>query len=83
MKFSVQLGEAPLGIYHGSPGVFDERIHLFLATGLTQEEANPEQYEEIGTIRVSLGEARQMAVRGEITDGKTITALFRAGVMTG
>lgn len=74
---------APLGIYHGSPGVFDERIHLFLATGLTQEEANPEQYEEIGTIRVSLGEARQMAVRGEITDGKTITALFRAGVMTG
>ena len=74
---------APLGIYHGSPGVFDEKIHLFLATGLTQEEADPEAYEEIGTIRISLGEARQMAVRGEITDGKTITALFRAGVMTG
>ena len=70
---------APLGIYHGSPGVFDEKIHLFLATGLTQEEADPEAYEEIGTIRISLGEARQMAVRGEITDGKTIAALFRAG----
>lgn len=74
---------APLGIYHGSPGVFDERIHLFLATGLTQEVADPEQYEEIGTIRIPLGEARQMAMRGEITDGKTITALFRAGVRTG
>ncbi len=70
---------APLGIYHGSPGIFDEKIHLFLATGLTQEEASPEQYEEIGTMRIPLGEARQMAMRGEITDGKTIAALFRAG----
>ena len=70
---------APLGVYHASPGVFDETIHLFLATGLTQREADHEQYEEIGTIRIPLEEARRMAVSGEITDGKTITALFRAG----
>src|SRR5512143_1761515 len=32
---------APLGFIHSSPGVFDEVIHLYLATGLTQAEANP------------------------------------------
>jgi ADP-ribose pyrophosphatase len=67
-----------LGTLHTSPGIADETIHLFLATGLTQEMANPERYEDIGTIRLPLEEARRMAVSGEITDGKTIAALFRA-----
>jgi ADP-ribose pyrophosphatase len=69
----------PLGIFHPSPGVFDETIHLFLATELTQEMADPEHYEDIGTTRIPLGEARRMAMSGEITDGKTIAALFRTG----
>lgn len=69
----------PLGMYRSSPGVSDETIHLFLATGLTQKEADPEKYEDIGTIRIPLGEARRMAMNGEITDGKTIAALYRAG----
>ena len=30
-----------LGFIHPSPGVFDEVIHLYLATGLTQGEAEP------------------------------------------
>jgi ADP-ribose pyrophosphatase len=67
-----------LGIFHPSPGVMGETIHLFLATGLTQGTAAPEQYEEIGTIRIPFEEVRRMAERGEITDGKTIAALFRA-----
>ena len=67
-----------LGIFHPSPGVVGETIHLFLATGLTQEEAAPEQYEEIGTIRIPFEEVRRMAESGEITDGKTIAALLRA-----
>jgi ADP-ribose pyrophosphatase len=69
----------PLGILHPSPGVFDEVIHLFLATGLSQGEAAPEAYEEISCIRMPLEEAMQMAAGGEITDGKTIAALLRAG----
>lgn len=68
-----------LGTFHSSPGVFDETIHLFLATGLIQKKANPEQYEEIGSIRIPLEHARRMAMSGEIKDGKTIAALFRAG----
>lgn len=68
----------PLGLLHPSPGVFDEVVHLFLGTGLSQGEADPEAYEEIETIRLPLEEALEMAIDGRITDGKTIAALLRA-----
>ena len=67
-----------LGVFRSSPGVFDERIHLYLATGLTQGEDDPEQYEEIEKVRLPLPEALRMAAAGGIDDGKTIAALFRA-----
>ena len=68
-----------LGILHPSPGVFDEVIHLYLATGLSQGTATPEAYEDISCIRMPFQEALQMAADGGITDGKTIAALLRAG----
>ena len=67
-----------LGILHPSPGVFDEVIHLYLATGLSQGEAAPEAYEEISCARMPLEEAIAMAAEGGISDGKTIAALMRA-----
>ncbi len=69
---------SPLGVFHSSPGVFDEVIHLFLARDLAQRKAAPERYEDIETVRLPLEEARLMARDGRITDGKTIAALFRA-----
>ena len=68
----------PLGFIHPSPGVFDEVIHLFLATGLAQNEAHQEEYEDIECLRVDFAEAVRMARDGRISDGKTIAALFRA-----
>ena len=67
-----------LGVVRTSPGVLDETIHLFLATGLREGTARPEQYEEIESVRLPLAEALRMARDGRISDGKTITALFRA-----
>jgi ADP-ribose pyrophosphatase len=67
-----------LGLIHPSPGVFDEIVHLYLATDLTQGRPAQEHYEDIGTVRVPLGEALQMVADGTITDGKTAMALFRA-----
>ena len=69
----------PLGVLHPSPGVFDEVIHLFLARGLSQGTATPEAYEDIACVRIPFAEALQMAAQGEISDGKTIAALLRAG----
>lgn len=67
-----------LGIFHPSPGVFDEVIHLFLANGLVQGESNQEPYEDIICERIVFKEALSMARDGRISDGKTIAALFRA-----
>ncbi len=69
-----------LGIIHPSPGVFDEVVHLFLATDLVQGEADPEHYEDIEVFKIPLGEAVQMVLDGRITDGKTAMALFRASL---
>lgn len=68
----------PLGYIHPSPGFCDEKIHLFLATGLAQGTATPEAYEEITTVRMPLAEALRMATDGAISDSKTVAALFRA-----
>jgi nudix-type nucleoside diphosphatase (YffH/AdpP family) len=67
----------PLGTVYSSPGVFDEIIHLFAATGITQGKAQPEADEEIEVLRLPLAEALQMAGDGRISDGKTLAALLR------
>lgn len=67
----------PLGTIYSSPGVFDEIIHLFAATGISQGTAEPEAYEEIEVVRLTLSEAMEMAADGRISDAKTLTAMFR------
>ncbi|MGD0584303.1 MAG: NUDIX hydrolase, partial [Oryzomonas sp.] len=66
-----------LGTIHFSPGVFDEIIHLFAATGISQGEAAPEDDEDIEVVRMPFAEALAMAADGGISDAKTIAALFR------
>jgi len=67
----------PLGRIYSSPGVFDEVIHLFAATGITQGVAQPEADEEIEVLRLPLAEALKMAGDGRISDAKTLAALLR------
>jgi nudix-type nucleoside diphosphatase (YffH/AdpP family) len=67
----------PLGSIYSSPGVFDEVIHLFAATRLSQVQAQPEADEEIEVLRIPIAEALSMAHDGRISDAKTLAALFR------
>lgn len=67
-----------------TPGFIDERIHLYLAEGLTRGESHREADEFAEPVTFSLSTALEMIERGEINDGKTIVALlyaagFRAG----
>ncbi len=66
-----------LGFIHPTPGICDERIYLYLATGLTQGEAEQEPYEDIETLRLPYIQALELAKSGAITDSKTVVALFR------
>ena len=67
-----------------TPGFCDEQIHLFMATGLTSGEAKREADEFLTLEPRPLSEALAMIARGEIRDGKTLSALlFVAGFRLG
>ena len=72
-----------LGSIHPTPGICDERIHLYLATGLTQGASDQEAYEDIETIRIPFAEALALAESSAITDSKSVVALFRAAGRVG
>jgi ADP-ribose pyrophosphatase len=61
-----------------SPGILDEKMYLYLATGLTAGEPAREDGEEIENWLVPLDEAIAMIFRGEIQDAKTIVGLLWA-----
>lgn len=66
-----------LGVILTSPGVFTERIHLFLAQGLVPCAAALELHEVIEVHWVTLQEAVAMAHDGRINDGKSVIGLLR------
>ncbi len=59
-----------------SPGILNERMHVYLATGLTPGPVALEPGEEITTAVVPLREALAMIDRGEIHDAKTVAGLL-------
>jgi ADP-ribose pyrophosphatase len=65
-----------LGYLYASPGVLDEKLHLFVAEQLTPGPARPEPDEQLHPVIVRLDEAIRMCLAGEIKDAKTITSLL-------
>lgn len=62
--------------FYVSPGILDETMEVFLATGLTAGEATPEEDERIATRFFPLPAAVKMANDGRIRDAKTLASLF-------
>ena len=67
-----------LGTVLSSPGVFSERLHLFLARGIAPAAAAHERSEIIEVHWVALDEACTWALDGTIADCKTAIGLLRA-----
>jgi len=67
-----------LGTVHPAVGYSDEGIHLFLAQGLEYVGQNLDAGEYLEVVEMSLDEAEAAVLSGEITDGKTISAIFWA-----
>jgi ADP-ribose pyrophosphatase len=57
-----------------SPGFTDEKIHLFIATGLERGEASPEETEDLEIVRVPLDQVPSLL--DEIEDAKTLAGLL-------
>ena len=67
-----------------TPGFTDEKIHLYMATGLVSGETKHEADEFLELHPVLLSRALAMIEAGEISDGKTaLGLLFAAGFRAG
>lgn len=74
----------PMFTMFTTPGFTDEKIHVFLASGLTHGEANREADEFADIVIMTLAEALDLIRTGEILDAKSALAiLFAAGFRTG
>jgi ADP-ribose pyrophosphatase len=65
-----------LGYFYASPGVLDEKLHLFVAEELTPGPAKPEPDEQLEPVIVPLADAIKMCLDGTIRDAKTVMSLL-------
>jgi len=66
--------------FYTTPGFTDERIHAFMATGLTRGDQHLQQDEVMTLETVALSRALEMINSGAIVDAKTaLSILFVAG----
>jgi len=65
-----------LGFLYASPGVLDEKLHLFVAENLTAGPPQPEADEQLEPVTVTWDDAMKMIFDGTIKDAKTITSLL-------
>ena len=72
-----------MGDFYPSVAVLDENIRLYLATGLTFLEAQPDEDEFLAVERIPLKTLVERVLSGEIKDGKTQTALLKAWCLLG
>jgi ADP-ribose diphosphatase len=70
--------------FYTTPGFTDERIHVFMATGLTWGDAAHEKDEFMSIETVTLSRALELIQSGELKDAKTALAiLYVAGFRLG
>lgn len=62
--------------FYSSPGILDERMHLFLATGLTAGPQALDAGEQIQPVLCTWDDLRAMIRRGEIRDAKSLAGLL-------
>ena len=70
-----------LGEYYPSPAILSEKIQMYLAEDLSQDENDPDEDEFLTVRRVPFGDAVASVLRGEIPDGKTQCALLRVDAL--
>jgi len=66
----------PLLDFYTSPGISDEYMRCFKATGLTPAPATGDQEEFIDIVLLPFTDALEMIRKGDILDAKTIAALL-------
>lgn len=68
---------------HLSNSVSDELGIIYLAQGLTQEQAEPEETEDLQLLKLPFEKAYQMVLEGKITDSMSVAAILKTHIMLG
>lgn len=68
----------PMGFSYSSPGIFTEKIHYYLARGLQQTKAHPDEGELLEVTKIPLQTLVEQIKSGKIQDGKTIIGIMKA-----
>ena len=67
----------PLGHIWPAPGITDEEMAIFLATGLTADPLPADEDEELIVESILLSELVAMAMDGRLQDAKSVVAILR------
>ena len=59
-----------------TPSYTDEKLYVYLATGLTETAAHLDEGEFLGVEKMPFEKAYSMAIAGEIHDAKTLVAIY-------
>jgi ADP-ribose pyrophosphatase len=65
-----------IACFYTTPGFCDEVMHLFRATGLTEDKAEADADERIEIGVFTLAEAEAMVATGALREGKTLVAVL-------
>lgn len=70
-----------LGCVYTSPGITQEKLHLYLARGLTYGDCCPDEDEFLEIVRIPFDELLQQVMDGEIMDAKTVAAVLKTKLL--
>jgi 8-oxo-dGTP pyrophosphatase MutT (NUDIX family) len=66
---------------HLSNSATDEHAFVFLATGLSFEESEPEESEDLNVKKIHIDEAFELTLNGGITDAISVAAIMKVKYM--
>lgn len=72
-----------LGVCYPSVAYLTEKIHMYLATGLTFENQDLDEDEFLDVIKIKLEDAVEMVMNNELPDAKTQCAILKAARILG
>ena len=70
-----------LGFIYVSPGFCTEKLHLYLAQDVKSVPVHPDEDEFLDIVCLPFAKLVEMVMSGEITDGKTVTAVLKTKVL--
>lgn len=72
-----------IGDIYPSPAILSESIRMYIATGLKKGDQELDEDEFLEIVKIPFDKVVDMILSGEITDGKTQTAVLKAKLILG